>query len=220
MGKSCRDVIWVFFNKSVTRASYTVSELWSMHATSILKMICAIACFSSVSIGIFLERLWIYFTQVYLKWCETVQMHVSHVIWQRAKQAKVIFHFSFRWKGKIQYLEAECVVWMCTCFPSMADFISLKVVWNSPMKSCLPLESQSHTVHCNKKKQKKWKQEIYPCSKHLAIWHNDRLCKGNKCKLIKPSPNANILENSQVQPNDESINLLSWEWNVSSNCLI
>lgn len=49
-------------------------------------------------------------------------------------------------------------MWLCvyvyfTCFPSMADFISLKVVWNSPMKSCFPLESQSHTVHYNKKQK-------------------------------------------------------------------
>lgn len=34
----------------------------------------------------------------------------------------------------------------------MAAFISLKVVWNSPMKSCVPFESQSHTVHYNNKK--------------------------------------------------------------------
>ncbi len=34
-----------------------------------------------------------------------------------------------------------------TCFPSIADRISLNVAWNSPMKSCFPFESQSHTVH-------------------------------------------------------------------------
>lgn len=34
-----------------------------------------------------------------------------------------------------------------TCLPSIADRISLNVAWNSPMKSCFPFESQSHTVH-------------------------------------------------------------------------
>ena len=38
-----------------------------------------------------------------------------------------------------------------TCLPSIAPLISLKVEVNSPMKSCLPLESQSHTMHCNRK---------------------------------------------------------------------
>lgn len=38
----------------------------------------------------------------------------------------------------------------CTCLPSIADRISLNVAWNSPMKSCFPFESQSHTVHWSK----------------------------------------------------------------------
>ena len=38
-----------------------------------------------------------------------------------------------------------------TCFPSITPLISLNVEVNSPMKSCLPLESQSHTMHCKRK---------------------------------------------------------------------
>lgn len=43
------------------------------------------------------------------------------------------------------------VIHICTCFPSIAPLISLNVEVNSPMKSCLPLESQSHTMHCKRK---------------------------------------------------------------------
>lgn len=117
-------------------------------------------------------------------------MHVSHVIWQRAQQAKVMMIFSLFFLVKSKdpiFISRMCWVdvWMCTCFPSMADFISLKVVWNSPMKSCFPLESQSHTVHYNKNRRKNKKQETTTKTVWLRMYASISLSINIKATMIQ-----------------------------------
>lgn len=77
--------------------------------------------------------------------------HGSVALWQCEPDMKVCWwiHPFFMTRNK-----------NCTCLPSIADRISLNVAWNSPMKSCFPFESQSHTVHWRKGYEKWTKATI------------------------------------------------------------
>lgn len=120
----------------------------------------AIACLCSLAIGISLECLWIFIIihrYIYseMMWNSPNACKSCNLAKSTASKSDDDF-FTFLFLKDPIFISRMCWVdvWMCTCFPSMADFISLKVVWNSPMKSCFPLESQSHTVHYNKNRRK------------------------------------------------------------------
>lgn len=56
-----------------------------------------------------------------------------------------------------------------TCLPSMAPRISLKVELNSPMKSCLPLESQSQTMHWGGKGAENKREHFSSARKQVSV---------------------------------------------------
>lgn len=84
---------------------------------------------------------------------------------------------------------SECVL---TCLPSCSALISLKVVWNSPIKSCFPLESQSQTVHWNTHKEtRKHKYTFHSLRAQLKNCHlnahkhmHSQACREMPCWMI------------------------------------
>lgn len=103
-----------------------------------------------------------------------------------------------------------------TCFPSMAPLISLKVEVNSPIKSCLPLESQSHTMHC---KTKGWL--FSPKALILATSGSERVCERcsvrNKSSmwwcnipLVSRAFSLAVLATTSRQPCDTSVTVTTY----------
>lgn len=66
----------------------------------------------------------------------------------------------------------------------MAPLISLKVEVNSPIKSCLPLESQSHTMHCKTKGWFFFLQDFYHSSYRQSELYEEEYIKA-VCSVIK-----------------------------------
>lgn len=60
-------------------------------------------------------------------------------------------HSSHRQEAAMTNIKHQCMAegLTLTLFPEEIFCISLKLVQNSPMKSCFPLESQSQTKHCS-----------------------------------------------------------------------
>lgn len=76
-------------------------------------------------------------------------------------------------------------VWSLTCLPSCSTLISLKVVWNSPIKSCFPFESQSQTVHWNRHRETTDKcrhSSSQSAAEKSIIWTHTVACRhAGKC---------------------------------------